>query len=211
MRSRFLPESFSHSLTGNTSTEINVGVTCFHFWFNALFLCTSCWPPFCSLLKLFYSPCVPVLWKLHQQMWTCEEICDFNIKWDWPSTGGVHEECNQSGGGRTNTVKSQHGVLELFLTHNMIWKQRKRKSSWTEECIHNWSLVREIGVQMTVNVEIFTLAATRSVTWMPHLSPTSTFISFCPPVGSICLQTIRTRKKHTTLTSTNKLQTHLQI
>lgn len=39
---------------------------------------------------------------------------------DLPSTGGVHKECDQGGGGRTHTVESQHGVLELLLTHNMI-------------------------------------------------------------------------------------------
>lgn len=42
---------------------------------------------------------------------------------DWLSTGGVYKESNQGGGGRTNTVESQHGIFELFLTHNMIWKE----------------------------------------------------------------------------------------
>lgn len=41
---------------------------------------------------------------------------------DWPSTGGVHEERDQSGGGRTHAVKGQHGVLELLLAHDVIWK-----------------------------------------------------------------------------------------
>lgn len=39
---------------------------------------------------------------------------------DLPSTGGVYKECDQGGGGRTHTVESQHGILELLLTHNMI-------------------------------------------------------------------------------------------
>lgn len=41
-----------HSLAGNTSTEINADAACSPFWFNALFLCSSCWVPFCSLFPL---------------------------------------------------------------------------------------------------------------------------------------------------------------
>lgn len=49
-----------------------------------------------------------------------QRIGEKKTKDDLPSTGGVYKECDQGGGGRTHTVESQHGILELLLTHNMI-------------------------------------------------------------------------------------------
>lgn len=90
-----------------------------------------------SLLGLFYlSMLVP--WKTH--IYQREGVNTFDLcegtkerpegslimQGDWPSTGGVNKERDQCGGGGAHTVESQHGVLELLLTDNMIWNEKKK-------------------------------------------------------------------------------------
>lgn len=36
------------------------------------------------------------------------------------SSGGVHEERDQGGRGRTHAVQRQHGVFKLLLTHDVV-------------------------------------------------------------------------------------------
>lgn len=54
---------------------------------------------------------------------------------DSPSTGRMHEESDQGGGGRTHTVESQHGVFELLLTYNMIWKGANEAVMWCHHVV----------------------------------------------------------------------------
>lgn len=36
------------------------------------------------------------------------------------ATGGVHQQRDEGGGGRADTVQGQHGVFALLFTHNVI-------------------------------------------------------------------------------------------
>lgn len=142
VKNHFPPQSFSHRFTENKSKKSPF------FFLGSGLMHSPCFLLFPTINFFFFLSVglihlsVPVWWKIyiyiHQQRWTREDVWTLWSHWgeikparggqacvlqdDWPSAGGVHKQRDQGGGGWTHTVEGQHGVFELLLTHDMIWK-----------------------------------------------------------------------------------------